>query len=60
MYPRRGRRRQTILKHNPTRMNLTMEQWGSVRKLMSDKKLLPFFDCAYQGFALGKMDTTRQ
>lgn len=39
--------------HNPTGMDPTMEQWGHVSKLMTDKKLLPFFDCAYQGFASG-------
>jgi aspartate aminotransferase len=39
--------------HNPTGMDPTPEQWGELSKTMKDKKLLPFFDCAYQGFASG-------
>ena len=30
-----------------------MEQWAQISKVMKDTKLLPFFDCAYQGFASG-------
>jgi len=39
--------------HNPTGMDPSPEQWSEISKTMKDKNLLPFFDCAYQGFASG-------
>jgi aspartate aminotransferase len=39
--------------HNPTGMDPTQEQWAELSKTIKDKNLLPFFDCAYQGFASG-------
>lgn len=39
--------------HNPTGMDPTLEQWSQISDIMKDRKLLPFFDCAYQGFASG-------
>lgn len=39
--------------HNPTGMDPTLEQWGELSNLIKSKKILPFFDCAYQGFASG-------
>ena len=39
--------------HNPTGMDPTMEQWKQLSDVIKAKKLLPFFDCAYQGFASG-------
>jgi len=39
--------------HNPTGMDPSPEQWAQVSKVMKERKLLPFFDCAYQGFASG-------
>jgi Aspartate/tyrosine/aromatic aminotransferase len=39
--------------HNPTGMDPTKEQWQEISKVMKDGKLIPFFDCAYQGFASG-------
>jgi len=39
--------------HNPTGMDPSPEQWAQISKVMKEKKLLPFFDCAYQGFASG-------
>jgi len=39
--------------HNPTGMDPTPEQWAELSKAMKEKNLLPFFDCAYQGFASG-------
>jgi len=39
--------------HNPTGMDPTLEQWKEISKVAMEKKLLPFFDCAYQGFASG-------
>ena len=34
-------------------MDPTESQWGEISSLMTKKKHLPFFDCAYQGFASG-------
>lgn len=39
--------------HNPTGMDPTLEQWKELSELCKAKKLMPFFDCAYQGFASG-------
>mmetsp|Transcript_17202 Transcript_17202/g.26304 ORF Transcript_17202/g.26304 Transcript_17202/m.26304 type:complete len:422 (+) Transcript_17202:146-1411(+) len=39
--------------HNPTGMDPTLEQWKQISETVKAKKLLPFFDCAYQGFASG-------
>lgn len=39
--------------HNPTGMDPTLEQWKELSDLIKKKQLLPFFDCAYQGFASG-------
>ncbi|BDA42238.1 Aspartate aminotransferase, mitochondrial [Coccomyxa sp. Obi] len=43
--------------HNPTGVDPTVEQWQEISKVMKEKKLFPFFDMAYQGFASG--DCTR-
>lgn len=42
--------------HNPTGVDPTQEQWAKIADLMIEKKLFPFFDCAYQGFASGDLD----
>ena len=42
--------------HNPTGVDPTKEQWAAILKLLQDRKLLPFFDCAYQGYASGDLD----
>ena len=34
-------------------MDPTIEQWKEISETMKKHKLLPFFDCAYQGFASG-------
>jgi aspartate aminotransferase, mitochondrial len=39
--------------HNPTGMDPTLEQWKELSAICHQRKLLPFFDCAYQGFASG-------
>jgi aromatic-amino-acid transaminase len=39
--------------HNPTGIDPTLEQWTELAQLCADKKLLPLFDFAYQGFAKG-------
>jgi aspartate aminotransferase len=39
--------------HNPTGVDPTQEQWRHIADVMKTKKLIPFFDTAYQGFASG-------
>ncbi|MDW2194366.1 aminotransferase class I/II-fold pyridoxal phosphate-dependent enzyme, partial [Vibrio sp. 1641] len=39
--------------HNPTGIDPTAEEWETLAKLIAEKKLLPLFDFAYQGFAKG-------
>jgi aspartate/tyrosine/aromatic aminotransferase len=39
--------------HNPTGMDPTLEQWHQISDMCHQRQLLPFFDCAYQGFASG-------
>lgn len=43
--------------HNPTGVDPKPEQWKELSALIKEKKLLPYFDMAYQGFASG--DTAR-
>ncbi|KAF2489439.1 aspartate aminotransferase [Lophium mytilinum] len=42
--------------HNPTGVDPTQEQWKEISKVMKEKKLFPFFDSAYQGFASGDLN----
>lgn len=39
--------------HNPTGVDPTPEQWIEISDIIQEKKLFPFFDMAYQGFASG-------
>lgn len=39
--------------HNPTGSDPTMEMWREISDVMKAKRHVPFFDCAYQGFASG-------
>lgn len=39
--------------HNPTGVDPSQEQWRQIADVMKSKKLTPFFDTAYQGFASG-------
>ncbi len=39
--------------HNPTGVDLSMDQWKQVSKVAKEHQLLPFFDMAYQGFGEG-------
>ena len=39
--------------HNPTGVDLTVDQWKQVVALVKDRNLLPFVDMAYQGFDKG-------
>ncbi|KAL1497505.1 hypothetical protein ABEB36_008455 [Hypothenemus hampei] len=42
--------------HNPTGCDPTQEQWGQIAKVVKERKLFPFFDSAYQGFASGDLN----
>ncbi|KAH9634456.1 hypothetical protein HF086_008290 [Spodoptera exigua] len=42
--------------HNPTGYDPTHEQWEKIADVMEERKLFPFFDSAYQGFASGDLD----
>ncbi|MBY4895837.1 amino acid aminotransferase [Cupriavidus sp. AU9028] len=39
--------------HNPTGVDLSVEQWKQVVSLIQERNLIPFLDMAYQGFADG-------
>lgn len=39
--------------HNPTGCDPTLEEWVAIAKMMRERKLMPFFDIAYQGFGRG-------
>lgn len=39
--------------HNPTGMDPSLDQWQQISDVVKRRNLLPFFDCAYQGFASG-------
>lgn len=39
--------------HNPTGIDPTQDEWLELAKLCAEKKLMPLFDFAYQGFAKG-------
>ena len=39
--------------HNPTGMDLEPAQWREVAGILASRRLLPFVDFAYQGFATG-------
>lgn len=42
--------------HNPTGVDPTQEQWKKIAEVMKQRKLFPFFDTAYQGFASGSLE----
>jgi len=42
--------------HNPTGVDPSQEQWKEIAKVMKERKLFAFFDCAYQGFASGDLE----
>jgi aspartate aminotransferase len=39
--------------HNPTGVDPSVEEWDQLREVMRERRLLPFFDNAYQGFVSG-------
>jgi len=43
--------------HNPTGVDPSKDQWAKIADVIERKNLFPFFDCAYQGFASGSLDT---
>jgi len=42
--------------HNPTGVDPSHEQWNQIMTIMKTRKLIPFFDSAYQGFATGCLE----
>jgi len=42
--------------HNPTGVDPTRDQWKQIAAVCKEKNHLPFFDCAYQGFASGSLE----
>ncbi|EGU31715.1 amino acid aminotransferase [Vibrio scophthalmi] len=42
--------------HNPTGIDPTADEWETLAKIVAEKKLLPLFDFAYQGFGAGVED----
>jgi len=41
--------------HNPTGFDLTMPQWVEIMNVCVKRRLIPYFDMAYQGFASGDL-----
>jgi len=46
--------------HNPTGVDPTLDQWTELAKLFKEKKLIPYFDSAYQGYASGDLEKDAQ
>jgi len=42
--------------HNPTGVDPTLDQWKQIAAIFKEKKLFPFFDSAYQGYASGDLE----
>lgn len=42
--------------HNPTGIDPKKHEWERLSKVIKERKLFPFFDMAYQGFATGDVD----
>lgn len=42
--------------HNPTGVDPAREEWEKIAAVCKSKKLFPFFDSAYQGFASGDLE----
>lgn len=45
-----------VCAHNPTGVDPTLDQWKQIAEVCKDRRLYPFFDCAYQGFVSGDLD----
>jgi aromatic-amino-acid transaminase len=42
--------------HNPTGADFSLAQWREIARALSERRLIPFLDTAYQGFAHGLED----
>lgn len=42
--------------HNPTGVDPSEDQWRQIVEVFKERKLLAFFDCAYQGFGSGDVE----
>lgn len=42
--------------HNPSGVDPTKDEWKKILQVITEKKLLPFFDSAYQGYASGDIN----
>lgn len=42
-----------VCAHNPTGCDLSREEWKQAAVIVKEKRLFPFFDCAYQGLVSG-------
>lgn len=42
--------------HNPTGADPTLAEWSDILSIVRERRLVPFFDVAYQGFASGDLD----
>jgi len=42
--------------HNPTGVDPSIDQWKEIANVCKKRNIIPFFDCAYQGFATGDID----
>jgi aspartate aminotransferase len=42
--------------HNPTGVDLSMDQWAQLAEVFLSRGLLPLFDSAYQGYATGDLE----
>jgi aspartate aminotransferase, mitochondrial len=42
--------------HNPTGVDPTRDDWERILEVVKERRLLPFFDAAYLGFASGDYD----
>ncbi len=45
--------------HNPTGIDLELEQWHEISELLAEKQMIPFVDFAYQGFGDGLEEDSR-
>lgn len=45
-----------LVGHNPTGQDFTREQWGVICDIVIQKRFIPIFDSAYQGFASGDLE----
>ena len=39
--------------HNPTGSDPSLEEWKEISAICKEREIIPFFDCAYQGFGDG-------